>query len=496
MAGMSHRRRPVKEAAQPNRSAVEPELQPELEPDRSPADGPPLTGLAVPVRPSLRVGAVPVRPSLRVGAVDDPAELEAESIADLVVDALRRTPKEGLAEPVPDTAEPAQRGPVRRAGRIGAEGGAVDGSAATDIEQLLGGGQPLPDGIQRSMESAFGADLCGVRVHTGPTATRLNDQLGAEAFTAGNDIAFADGLPDVSRPDGQRLMAHELTHVLQHRGTDTLGALRRQAATVARHIAAPAPDRVELDTLSFSAAPETDDQAAEAIRRYFDIAVKPAKNDSGVYLIANIVISDRPPAPSKGGMAQHGGASFHHESAYTWLERQVTQFVGMPLAEAVGYLVKYGLDMWPRMPDPGASPMDQMEALNAYFHHFLETKAKQAEGWLGPTGTHSSQGGKISAAIKSLQSTGFTRENIFKALDVSFEPAPDVKDKQLWLAAQAHGDAFYAAYQQLLEKEGPSATIGLQQHEDILEIIKDWDTKYWKPEYDESNDVDMAEQRD
>ena len=490
MADMSQRRRAAKQTPQPTRSAGEPEL----EPDPTPADGLPLTGLAVPVRPSLRVGAV-----------NDPAELEAESIADLVVDALRRAPKDVSAEPAPDPVasdEPVHRSQVRRnakggAVRIGAEGGEVDGSAAADIAQLRGGGQPLPEGIQRSMESAFGADLSGVRVHTGPTATQLNDQLGAHAFTAGNDIAFADGLPDVSQPDGQRLMAHELTHVLQHRGADTLGALRRQAATVARHAAPAEPVRVKLDTVSFVSGPQAEpaDSQAATIRRVFDVAVSPKLGPGDVLLIGSVVISDRPKKPDTSAMTAHGGTSFHHESAWAWVEHQVTQFTGQPLQEVVGHLVKYGLDpTMPKLADPGADAMKQMIALNGYFHDYLVTKAKEAEGWLGPKGTHASQGGKISAAIKSLHSSGWNRTNIFKALTVSFEPGPDVKDKELWLAAKAHADAFYAANQQLLEKEGVSATIDLEDHAEIVDIIYDWDTQYWKEEYDESNDTIMEEQ--
>lgn len=483
MAAMPHRQR--KQKPQPAQSAAEPEFEPE----QAPQEVLPLAGLTVPVRPSLRVGAV-----------NDPAELEAESVAELVVDALRRAPKDGPAEPVPDAAccgDPAHHAPVRRAAKIGAEGGALDGSAAADIGQLRGGGQPLPEGVQRSMESAFGADLSGVRVHTGPTAARLNDELGAHAFTAGNDIAFADGLPDVSRPDGQRLMAHELTHVLQHRGADTLSALRRQAATVARHTSAAEPTRVQLDTVSFVSRPQAEltDREAATIRRVFDVAVSPKLGPGDVVLIGSVVISDRPKKPDTSAMTPHGGNSFHHESAWTWVEHQVTQFTGQPLQDVVSHLVRYGLDPTiPKLADPGADTMKQMIALNGYFHDYLVTKAREAEGWLGPKGTHASQGGKISAAIKGLQSAGWNRGNIFKALTVSFEPSPDVKDKELWLAAKAHADAFYAANQQLLEKEGASATIDLEEHAEIVGIIYDWDTQYWKPEYDESNDTIMEEQ--
>ena len=213
------------------------------EPDELPVAGVPLPGLTLPVRPSLRVGAV-----------DDPAEVEAESVADLVVDALRRGPSGagGAAGSIP-VGPVDEHGPVRRAATVGAAGGPVDAEATASIEQLRGGGQPLPGGIRRSMESAFGTDLSGVRVHTGPTASRLNSELGAHAFTTGNDIVFADGLPDVSRPDGQRLMAHELTHVLQHRGADTLSALRRQARDIQPQDTQP--QHVQLGTVGFAVRP-------------------------------------------------------------------------------------------------------------------------------------------------------------------------------------------------------------------------------------------------
>ncbi|HEU5269635.1 MAG TPA: DUF4157 domain-containing protein [Jatrophihabitans sp.] len=487
MAGMPYR---AKRAAAKPAVPAEPDRQPEQQPDPAPGNGLPVAGLALPVRPSLRVGAV-----------NDPAELEAESVAELVVDVLRRAPEDGAhvpAEQLPADALPS--GPIHRApvaaAPVGAEGGALDETAASDVEGLRGGGRPLPDGIRRSMESAFGTDLAGVRVHTGPTASRLSDQLGAHAFTTGNDIVFADGLPDVSQPDGQRLMAHELTHVLQHRGAETLSALRRQAAAVARHTTPAEPVRLQLDTLSFVSGPQAEPaEEAAAIRRVFEVAVSPKAGPNDVIYIGSVVISDRPKNPDTSEMTQHGGKSFHHESAWTWVERQVTQFEGMPLQEVVSYLVKYGIDpTMPKLPDPGGDMMKQMIALNGYFHNFLVTKAQQAEGWLGPKGTHSSQGGKISGAIKSLQSSGWSKQNIFKALTVSFEPGPEVTDKALWLAAQSHADAFYAANQLMLEKEGPTATIDLDEHAEIVEIIYDWDTQFWKEEYDESHDVEMAEQ--
>jgi len=75
------------------------------------------------------------------------------------------------------------------------------------------GGRPLPPDVQAKMEAALGGDFSGVRVHVGHGAPRI----GAIAFTWGSDIHFAPGLYQPNTHDGQKLLAHELTHVLQQR---------------------------------------------------------------------------------------------------------------------------------------------------------------------------------------------------------------------------------------------------------------------------------------
>jgi hypothetical protein len=63
------------------------------------------------------------------------------------------------------------------------------------------------------MEGLLGADLSGVRVHVGPEAA----SIGALAFTVGSDLYFAPGQYNPGSPQGQRLLGHELTHVVQQR---------------------------------------------------------------------------------------------------------------------------------------------------------------------------------------------------------------------------------------------------------------------------------------
>lgn len=81
----------------------------------------------------------------------------------------------------------------------------------------LGGGQPLAAGLRTRMERALGADFRGVRIHTGDGDGVLANALGAHAFTLGEHVAFASGryAPDTGATE--RLVAHELTHVIQQR---------------------------------------------------------------------------------------------------------------------------------------------------------------------------------------------------------------------------------------------------------------------------------------
>ena len=78
-----------------------------------------------------------------------------------------------------------------------------------------GMGNPLPEGVKAEMEAAFGTDFQSVRIHTDEPAIQLNRQLVSLAFTHGQDIFFNEGEYNPSSTEGQKLLAHELTHVVQ-----------------------------------------------------------------------------------------------------------------------------------------------------------------------------------------------------------------------------------------------------------------------------------------
>jgi hypothetical protein len=74
-------------------------------------------------------------------------------------------------------------------------------------------GRRLPEAVQRKMEAFFGAGFDDIRVHVGGQAA----SIGALAFTIGSDLYFAPGQYNPQTPQGQRLLGHELTHVVQQR---------------------------------------------------------------------------------------------------------------------------------------------------------------------------------------------------------------------------------------------------------------------------------------
>lgn len=85
----------------------------------------------------------------------------------------------------------------------------------TAVRSKMGSGRPLDEPVRREMERSFGADLGSVRIHTDVASSRQSSELGAKAFTIGNDIAFSEGRYAPDTREGKYLLAHELTHTIQ-----------------------------------------------------------------------------------------------------------------------------------------------------------------------------------------------------------------------------------------------------------------------------------------
>src|SRR3989454_7082682 len=94
-----------------------------------------------------------------------------------------------------------------------------------------GGGSPLDNDTKGFMESRLGADFDDVRVHTDAAASESARSVQAHAYTVGSDVVFQSGQYTPESDSGKRMLAHELTHVVQQRsgpvsGTPAAGGIK------------------------------------------------------------------------------------------------------------------------------------------------------------------------------------------------------------------------------------------------------------------------------
>jgi len=108
--------------------------------------------------------------------------------------------------------------------------------------QPKSGGQPIPDQVRAKMESAFGMDFSDVRVHVGQEAA----SIGAIAYTWGTNIHFAPGQYNPHTIQGQKLLGHELWHVVQQKSGRVNNPFGSGVAVVQDHALEAEADRMGI----------------------------------------------------------------------------------------------------------------------------------------------------------------------------------------------------------------------------------------------------------
>lgn len=163
-----------------------------------------------------------IQPKLTVNALGDIYEHEADRVAEQVM---------RMPEPQRQHACPCGGGcPKCQTERLyqgnqrlqtkHVESGALGLTAAPPIvlNLLRSRGQPLDPTIRAFMEPRFGHDFSQVRVHFGEASEQSARHMNASAYTVGHNIVFGAGQFVPGTTEGKRLLAHELTHVVQQRG--------------------------------------------------------------------------------------------------------------------------------------------------------------------------------------------------------------------------------------------------------------------------------------
>jgi len=126
-----------------------------------------------------------------------------------------------------DAEEPVQREPASASTAAPGHETAYDTSGVE--ASIRGGGRPIEPSVRRSMEARFGYDFGSVRIHDDAQANAAADRLQANAYTVGSHLVFGHGRYAPSTSQGRRLLAHELVHVVQQRGTGESAHVHRRS---------------------------------------------------------------------------------------------------------------------------------------------------------------------------------------------------------------------------------------------------------------------------
>jgi Domain of unknown function (DUF4157) len=144
-------------------------------------------------------------------------EAEDERLLDEAVSnwVLRGATLPGLTIPLTPPAPEKKQEEQKPAQPAPASPSAAPPAFAEVDDALSSPGRPLDPSTRRAMEARFGYDFSGVRIHDDARAAGTAAELDAAAFTVGEDVVFGAGRFDPASPQGRRLLAHELTHVVQ-----------------------------------------------------------------------------------------------------------------------------------------------------------------------------------------------------------------------------------------------------------------------------------------
>jgi hypothetical protein len=179
----------------------------------------------------------------RVSQPHDHDEREAERAAEVVA---RGGSVAGWSFAAGAASQPAGAGGIVH--RCGGPGMCGCAACRARVDDVLGEpGTALDTGARRFMEARFGHDFARVRLHADSRSGASARALGASAYSVGEHVVTADGVPSVASDSGRRLLAHELAHVVQHRAAPADATVHRQAnaAPAAPAPAAPRPQRDE-----------------------------------------------------------------------------------------------------------------------------------------------------------------------------------------------------------------------------------------------------------
>lgn len=177
-----------------------------------------------------------IQPKLKVGAPNDRYEQEADRVAEQVM----RMPEQQLqracacsgACPKCQANHRSDKDEFLQRRRVNGNDAGPETAAPSIVHDVLRApGRPLDASAKAFFEPRFGADFSQVRIHTDGRAAEAARSVNAQAFTVGRHVVFGAGQYASGSGIGRRLLAHELTHVIQQ---DSAGSTESGIALVQR----------------------------------------------------------------------------------------------------------------------------------------------------------------------------------------------------------------------------------------------------------------------
>lgn len=168
-----------------------------------------------------------------------------------------------------------------------------------ELSSRRGVGEALPSRLLGEMNSGFGVNFSGVRIHRDVQAAQLSRRLEATAFTRGSDIYFGTGTFRPETAAGRHLIAHELAHVVQQHGGMTSGSagtligraddpLERQADEHATQALYTRPDR----SPAMPGPPASMAKPADVVQRVFSYEDQPCTTQGEAEEVADHVFEE------------------------------------------------------------------------------------------------------------------------------------------------------------------------------------------------------------
>ena len=158
-----------------------------------------------------------IQPQLTNGPSNNLYEREANAIADKIIQTPDNQLLQSKVSPVVVQRKCAhceeEKDKLQR--KEGNNSAAAAEAPAIVNEVINSGGDRMDEGTRSFMDNRFGYDFGPVKIHTGTQAAQSAQSIHALAYTSGNHVVFNEGQYAPATDNGKRLLAHELTHVIQ-----------------------------------------------------------------------------------------------------------------------------------------------------------------------------------------------------------------------------------------------------------------------------------------